>query len=63
MECNYFLGRIYLEKLKLKMLRSICQYLNSNHNDYRDEANYLYEYTSNKEIKYIPQSIILQRND
>lgn len=64
MECNYFLGRIYLEKLNYKDAEKYLSiYLNSNHNDYRDEANYCMNILQDKEIKYIPQSIILQKRN
>lgn len=63
-ESNYFLGRIYMEKenyIKAKEYLNI--YLNSNHTDYRAEAEYCMKVMNNEEITSIPISIIKIKRD
>ena len=63
-ECQYFLGRIYLEKnnfIKAKIY--LNQYLSSDDNHYQIEAQYCLAIMNHSEVSFIPYRIICDKRD
>lgn len=63
-ECNYFLGRIYIEKrayVKAKIY--LDAYILSQDNIYKDEVEYCMSIIKNAQVHTIPHSIVCNKRD